>query len=196
MKAVLLEPSAKNLSWGVDTLARAGVSDFAKLSARRVVWRAGYVESFTAEELDAQLSAGIAFLPVTRALDFDAAAQIAKLRALGIPKGVTVFLDVEGSGLFADSVVSKINAWASAMIAAGFEPGLYIGAGCPLSDAQLYSLVVVRYWHSVSRVPDPRLRGCCLRQLRPNDVSPTGLDVDVDVVEPDYLGGLPTACSA
>jgi hypothetical protein len=63
----------------------------------------------------------------------------------------------------------------------------------PLTDDQLYALPLIkRYWHSVSRVPDPRVRGCCVRQIRPNDVKPTGLDVDVDIVEPDYEGGLPT----
>ncbi len=186
------EASAENLTWGVDTLATLGVLDFRALYAARVRWRAGYIEKMTLAELTAQLQEGVAFMPVTYALDFDAAAQIAKLHALGTPHGVTVFLDVEGMNLDAASLTLRINAWARSMIAGGFEAGLYVGAACPLSDAQLYALVVTRYWHSCSRVPDPLKRGCCVRQLRPNDVTPTRVDVDVDIVEPDYQGGLPT----
>lgn len=197
MRAVPAKPSAKNLEWGCDTLATLKAPDFDKLAARSIVWRAGYIEKITAEELNAQLTAGIAYLPVTLALDFNAVAQIAKLKALGIPEGVTVFLDVEGHGLDPFALIGHINSWAAMLQATGYEAGLYIGAGCDvLSDVQLYALKVTRYWHSVSRVPDPKTRGCCIRQLRPNDVEPTGVDIDVDVVEPDYEGGLPTFCAA
>ena len=196
MRAVLAEPSARNLTWGCDTLATLTSPDFVKLAAARMVWRAGYIEKTTVAELSAQLAAGIAFLPVTYALDFDSTSQIARLKALGIPRGVTVFLDVEGVGLSPATLIVKINAWAAAMVAAGYEAGLYVGAGIPLSDVQIYALAVTRYWHSVSRVPDPSVRGCCIRQLRPDDVSPTGADVDVDVTEPDYEGGLPTLAAA
>lgn len=196
MKAVRAVASAACLMFGVDTLQTVGAVDFAKLAAARVAWRAGYVEKITAEELEAQLAAGLAFLPVTYALDFDAAAHVARLQALGIPKGVTVFLDVEGTGLDAATLGPKINAWAADMRAAGYDPGLYVGAGCPFTDAELYALGVDKYWHSVSRVVDPALRGCCVRQLRPNDVKPTGLDVDVNVCEEDYMGDLPTFAAA
>ena len=196
MKAVKAVASAIALTWGVDTLQTVGAPDFAKLADARVAWRAGYIEKTTAAELQAQLAAGIAFLPVTYALDFNAASHVAKLQALGIPKGVTIFLDIEGQNLDPTVLIGKINAWAFSIRQAGYDPGMNVGAGCPLSDAQLYALDVDRYWHSCSRVPDPKVRGCCVRQLRPNDVTPTGLDVDVDVVEPDYEGDVPTLAAA
>lgn len=196
MRAVLATPSAVALTWGCDTLQTVTPPDFAKLAARGVTWRAAYIEKTSAAELADQLAEGIAFLPVTYALDFNAASHVAKLQALGIPKGVTIFLDVEGQNLDPTALTSKINAWAFSIRQAGYDPGLYVGAGCPLDDAALYALDVDRYWHSVSRVPDPKLRGCCIRQLRPNDVKPTGLDIDVDVVEPDYQGDLPTFAAA
>lgn len=196
MKAALAEPAAQNFTWGCDTLATLGTLDFSKLAALRVVWRAGYIEKVTAAELSAQLAAGIAFLPVTYALDFDAASQISRLQALGIPKSVTIFLDVEGVSLDAATLITEINTWARAMTAAGYEAGLYVGAGIPLTDVQIYALAVTKYWHSVSKVPDPSVRGCCIRQLRPDDVAPTGVDVDVNVIERDYEGGLPTLAVA
>ncbi len=196
MKAVTAVASAIALTWGCDTLQTVTPPEFAELAARGVVWRAGYIEKTSAEELAEQLAAGIAFCPVTYALDFNAAAHVAKLQALGIPKGVTVFLDIEGQNLDPTVLINKINAWAFSIRQAGYDPGMYVGAGCPLNDAQLYALDVDRYWHSVSRVPDPKVRGCCVRQIRPNDVKPTGLDIDVDIVEPDYEGGLPTFASA
>lgn len=196
MLAMKVEPSAKSLTWGVDTLRTETPADFAKLKAARVMWRAAYIEKITAQELADQLAAGIAFMPVTYALDFNAGSHVARLEALGIPKGVTVWLDVEGSNLDALDIITKINTWAAYINAAGYEAGLYIGAGMPLTDAQLYALPLVkRYWHSVSRVPDPRVRGCCVRQLRPNDVYPTGIDVDVDVSEPDYEGDVHTVAA-
>lgn len=196
MLAMKVEPSAKNLTWGCDTLQRGSSLDFQKLRARSVVWRAGYIEKITVEELADQLAAGVAFSPVTLALDFNAAYHIIRLRALGIPQGVTVWLDVEGVNLDAPSIIGKINTWAAAVNGAGFEAGLYIGAGMPLTDDQLYALPLIkRYWHSVSRVPDPKVRGCCVRQIRPNDVQPTGLDIDVDIAEPDYEGDLHTVAA-
>lgn len=196
MLAMKVEPSAKSLTWGVDTLRTETPAEFAKLRAARVMWRAGYIEKITFKELSDQLAAGIAFSPVTYALDFNAGFHVARLEELGIPKGVTVWLDVEGSNLDAPSIILKINAWAATINAAGYEAGLYIGAGCPLTDAQLYALPLIkRYWHSVSRVPDPKVRGCCVRQIRPNDVHPTGIDVDVDITEPDYLGDLHTVAA-
>jgi len=42
----------------------------------------------------------------------------------------------------------------------GYDPGVYIGFGVPLTSQQLYkSLVVRRYWRSFSSVPDVLTRG-------------------------------------
>jgi Domain of unknown function (DUF1906) len=196
MRAERAPTSAATLTFGVDTVATLTAANFAAL-APRVSWRAGYIERITEAELAAQLAAGIALLPVTFALDFDSATTIARLAALGVPRGVTVFVDVEGANLDAASLVASINTWARALRVAGYDPGIYVGAGCPLTSDQLYGdLDVDRYWHSCSRVPSPNVRGDCVRQLRPNDVSPAGVDVDVDIIETDYLGDTPTLAVA
>lgn len=197
MKAVLATASAVSLTFGCDTLATLASPDFAKLKSRNISWRAGYIDHVTPDELDAQLSAGIAFSPVTYALETDPSHTLARLAALGIPKGVTVWLDIEGSGLGVTDITNRINAWSKAVVGAGYQAGLYVGAGCPLSDAQLFSLpYVTRYWHSCSDVPNVRARGYCMIQLTPNDVFVEGEDVDVDVVQRDFKGGYPTFAAA
>ena len=198
MLAVKALPSARSLGFGVDTLATLTGPMASALSAQGVVFRAGYIDHVTPAELAAQLAAGVMFSPVTYALEFDGAHTVARLQALGIPRGVTVWLDLESvpASLGHAELVAKINAWARAVIAAGYEPGLYVGAGCLLNSAELYALAVVRYWHSGSEVPAVDVRGYCMRQLRPLEVLVAGVVVDVDVVEPDYKGDVPTFAAA
>jgi hypothetical protein len=197
MRAVLAAASAVTLTFGCDTLATLAAPDFAKLAARGISWRAGYIDHVTPDELAAQLAAGIAFAPVTYALEVDPSHTLSRLAALGIPKGVTVWLDIEGSNLDAASITTQINAWSKAVVGAGYQAGLYVGAGCPLSDAQLFALPYIsRYWHSCSDVSNVRARGYCLIQLTPNDVTVEGEDVDIDVVQRDYKGGYPTFAAA
>lgn len=194
MRAVKAQASALALAFGIDTLATLTSSQALALRAFRVSFRVGYIDHVTPAELAAQLDAGIAFSPVTYALEFNPAHTLARLAALGIPKGATVWLDVERVSAPLDKarLVSSINTWARALVAEGYEPGLYVGAGCPLSSAELYALAVVRYWCSASNVPGVDVRGYCMRQLRPLEVVVAGVVVDVDVVEPDFKGGVPT----
>lgn len=193
MKAVLATASAVSLTFGCDTLATLATPDFERLKSRNISWRAGYIDHMTPDELEAQISAGIAFAPVTYALETDPAHTLARLAALSIPKGVTVWLDIEGSGLDVADITSRINAWSKAVVAAGYQAGLYVGAGCPLTDAQLFALPYVnRYWQSCSDVPKVRARGYCMLQMTPNDVTVEGEDVDVDIVLRDFKGGYPT----
>jgi hypothetical protein len=197
MRAVLAVASAVSLTFGCDTLATLTAPDFTKLKARGISWRAGYIDHVTPGELAAQLAAGIAFAPVTYALEEDPAHTLSRLAALGIPKGVTVWLDIEGSNLDAASITASINLWSQAVVGAGYQAGLYVGAGCPLGDAQLFALPYVsRYWHSCSDVPNVRARGYCLIQLTPNDVTVEGEDVDIDVVQRDFKGAYPTFAAA
>lgn len=194
MKAAVAVASAVSLKFGCDTLATLTAPDFARLRAAGIVWRAGYIDHVTPTELEAQLAAGIAFAPVTYALELDAAHILARLEVLGVPKGVTVWLDIERvkDALDAADITARINACSKALVAAGYQAGVYVGAGCPLDEAALFALPYVsRYWHSCSDVPRVRARGYCMHQHRPNDVIVEGEDVDVDTVEPDYKGGLP-----
>lgn len=192
MRTVLATPSAVSLRFGCDTLATLTPPDFARLAASGIAWRAGYIDHVTPAELAAQLAAGILFSPVTYALELDPLHTVERLAALGIPDGVTVWLDIEGAGLVAPTLIAKINAWARAVQVAGRQAGLYVGAGTPLDANALYALAVTRYWHSVSDVPNVARRGYCMRQIRPDDVIVDGVDVDIDIVEPDYKGDLPS----
>jgi len=190
MRAIKAVPSAINLTWGVDTLLTLTRESAISLVTKGCVFRAGYIDHVTAEELADQMSVGMAFSPVTYAGEFDGAHCVARLQALGIPEGVTVWVDVEGQGLEVAETIARVNAWANSVQAAGFEAGMYVGAGCPLTPNQLTNLAVTRYWHSCSRALEPA-RGYCMRQLRPDDVLVAGVKVDVDVVDPDYCGDVP-----
>lgn len=192
MRSVLATPSAVSLRFGCDTLATLTPPDFARLAASGIAWRAGYIDHVTPAELTAQLAAGILFSPVTYALELDPLHTVERLAALGIPDGVTVWLDIEGTGLVAATLIAKINAWAKAVQVAGRQAGLYVGAGIPLDKNQLYALAVTRYGHSGSNVPEVDRRGYCWRQLRPLGVIDAGIVLDAGIVEPDYKGDLPS----
>lgn len=191
MKAARAIPSAATLTWGVDTLAPLSREHFIALVRRGCSFRGGYIFDITPLELANQLTAGLSFFPICRAMQLDGPACAARLKELQIPLTVTVWCDVEGMGLEAPSVIARVNAWAAVIVAAGYEAGMYVGAGCPLTARELSDLAVTRYWHSCSRALCPD-RGYCMRQLRPDDVFVAGVKVDVDIVEPDYRGDLPT----
>ena len=119
----------------------------------------GYLGYMTPERLRMVLRQGLAFMPVTTAGEYEdgAADECAQLRALGIPKGVTVWLDLEGMKAYKTSppdLIAKINAWADAITAGGWMPGLYVGAPQPLTSRELYQLRVVRYWWGLGKPVD------------------------------------------
>ena len=195
LRAIKAVPSAKNLTWACDTVLTLSKGDYIALLGKSVTVRIGYIDLVTVQELEDMTSVGMSFMPVTYALEFDPAHTLARLAALGLPKGVTVWLDVEGVNLEPMTLIAKINVWANAVVSAGYEAGIYVGAGCPLTSTQLTWLAVSRYWHSCSRALEPE-RGYCVRQLRPNDVTVCNRDLDMDVIEPDYHGDLPTVAAA
>lgn len=187
---------AATLLFGVDTLATVSKTDALALVAKGAVFRLGYIDKVTPEEIADGQSVGLAFGPVTYALEFDGAHTVARLQALGIPQGVTVWLDVEGQNLDPGVMMSKIDTWAKTVQAAGYIAGLYIGAGCPLTEDQLQALAVTRYWRSVSRVVQPTTRQTCMIQHRPPNVMVAGKLVDVDTIEADFEGAVPTFAAA
>ncbi len=158
-----------------------------------------YLGSVTADGLAAILAAGLAFMPVTYADQFDGAQTVAEVKALGLPAGCTVWLDVEsiGPAVSVPTLISQINAWANAVSAAGFQPGLYVGANSQLTSQELYQLAVVRYWHSLSMILDRNGQlaepscGFCCYQLYPT-VNWAGVDVDLDFIQQDFQGRLPS----
>jgi hypothetical protein len=105
----------------------------------------------------------------------------------GIAKGVTIFCDLENiaPGAAASDVIDYCNNWAAAVSAAGYVPGLYVGANCgfPLG-AQLPALNFTIYWESCSNVPTVA-QGYCMSQYPcsvPRGTAPNVVTVDVDTI--------------
>jgi hypothetical protein len=114
------------------------------------------------------------------------------LLALGVERGVTHVLDVEGTtSASTNDVITYINAWATAM--RGSDPSaslcLYEGWGIPLSSDQLYgALIPSLYWASSPHSLAPAKRGFAICQVIEN-ITIAGIQVDVDVANADHLGG-------
>lgn len=196
---------------GVDSLpfSRGGTQEQAKaLASRGVDFFVGYLGAMSAARLAHVLDAGLAFMPVTFAGEyFDGAAdEIAQLKGLGIPLGTTVWLDLEGEKSWrwdAADLQRLINAWAKAISAGGWLPGLYVGSPQPLTGPELARLAVVRYWKAPSLVLDrngkdwsePPGVGWCMQQMWPQGVfRDTGVFVDANIIGEDRKGRVPTWC--
>jgi hypothetical protein len=107
---------------------------------------------------------------------------------VGLPPGMNLWLDLEGiaAGTPAQTVIDYCNAWFAPVAAAGYVPGLYVGANCILDSDDLYwDLNCQHYWRSGSTVPDVAVRGYQLFQR-----IPPGSDIDQDVTKTDNLGGM------
>lgn len=160
-----------------------------------------YLGAVSADGVAAILAAGLAFMPCTYADRFDGATTVDQMRALGMPAGCTVWLDIEGLPICPPAIdpqvlIAKVNAWCDAVAAAGFMPGVYIGSPQPLTSAELYALHAVRYWRAPSRVMDRHGQlaepACawCMFQAWPSRMW-AGVWVDVDFVYEDYRSRLP-----
>jgi len=166
-----------------------------------------YLGSVTSYEVDTILNADLAFMPVTFGLKHGTPLHQAlglmygdrsskQAKAIGIPSGATVWLDLEDCTGTAQEISAFVNAWASVVKGEGFMPGLYVGAGAVLSSAELYALGVVRYWQSLSKEIDQRGQlaepncGWSMIQLFPS-VTIEGVFVDVDVIQQDYKNRVP-----
>jgi hypothetical protein len=116
--------------------------------------------------------------------------------SVGLPSGVTIWLDLEGplASTPAENVIAFVNAWAGQVSTPGYNyvPGLYVGFQDILTSDQLYwRLRLKSYWSSASTVPDVAQRGYCMIQsLAPSPVD--GISIDRDVVQYDNFGGLPS----
>lgn len=156
-----------------------------------------YLGSVTPSEVQGILAAGLGFLPVTYADQFDGAKAVSQVKALGLPVGVTVFLDLEGIGAVTPaSLIAQVNGWATQIKNALYIPGLYVGANSILNSQELYGLGVERYWKGLSRIVDrngllaePEC-GWCMLQLFPTTTR-GGISVDIDVVQSDFQNRLP-----
>ena len=163
---------------------------------------AGYLGVINKERVQFIVDAGIGYLPVTLAGEYNdgAADEVASLRNLGIPAGVTVFLDLEGLSAFrTDPVVlaDKINAWADNIAHAGYIPSLYVGVPQPFTSNELWKLRVQRYWKGQGSLRDrynaltePTGCGFCLTQMYPSHPR-GGVWTDSNMIGCDFKGRTP-----
>ncbi len=195
---------------GVDSLpfSQGGTAAQAlALKATGVDFFVGYLGAMNAARLKYVLDAGLAFMPVTFAGEYTdgASDEIAQLKALGIPAGTTVWLDLEGLKAWHTDppvLIDLLAKWANAIIAGGWMPGLYVGAPQPLTGKELYSLPFTRYWlgigRCVDRTGDDAYPACgwTMRQDWHGQATGmmwrnTGVFVDTNAIQCDHKGRLP-----
>ncbi len=147
------------------------------------------------------LAAGLALMPVQHVRrpgwaptaqlgETTGAAAASNAAAVGFPTGVNVWCDLEGvaAGTGAEDVIGYCNAWYATVSAAGYVPGIYVGAQAILTGPQLYDLKFEHYWKSESRVPAIPVRGYQMVQtLVPEPVN--GIGIDQNVTQTDNKGG-------
>lgn len=166
----------------------------------RYVARAQASLNLSAQEATDILNAGLALMAVqhVRAPGWspnqalgqqDGQEAAVMVQGIGFPLGVSVWCDLEevNAAAQAQDVMAYCRTWHQAVRAAGYSPGLYVGAGALLSGQQLFDLPFQHYWRSASRVPDIPNRGYQLVQLSPT-IQLNGILVDVDVAVPDVQG--------
>ena len=172
-------------SWLVDCDTTLTAQTAAGLRAAGAAGVLRYLGALSPTELALILDAGLLCGLVTFADQWDPASVRAELQALGVPQGVCVAIDVESVHETADVVASRIDACSAAIASLGLLPALYVGADQPLDAAQLYARQTVRYWRSMSLVPEPRC-GYSLAQGPTTVIA--GVKVDIDYPRPDYYG--------
>jgi len=109
---------------------------------------------------------------------------------VGFPVGVNVWCDLEGVGnsVSPQDVIDYCQAWYTAVNAAGFVPGIYVGFGTKLTGQQLFDLSFQHYWKSQSTVPAIPERGYQLIQFLPSTTA-FGVAIDLDITQTDGKGG-------
>jgi hypothetical protein len=120
-------------------------------------------------------------------------------RWMGIAEGCHLWCDWEGARAIAAGVLygrEYLEAWAGAVLAAGYRAGLYVSVPQPLSGEQLYGLRgYTSYWGAAqSGLPVPLPRDYAIRQSMPTTIA--GVLCDPDVMAPDLLGELPVLWAA
>lgn len=194
---------------GVDTVATITRPQALSLAKHGYSFVVRYLGGITAGEVADIFFAGLAlmlvgysrsvgWLPTAALGSSDGVSAVAHLKALALPKGLTVWCDLEGMGGTAADTVAYAEAWGEQVNAAGYVPGVYVGAGIPLDSQQLYALNNIHaYWHSCSEVPNVDRCGYQMYQLNPpniifaKDAGVAALAVDIDVIQQDHAGRLP-----
>ncbi|MHC8306387.1 glycoside hydrolase domain-containing protein [Pseudomonas sp. PB3P13] len=109
---------------------------------------------------------------------------------VGLSPGLNVWCDLEGvaTSATAQDVIDYCSAWYNSVSAAGYVPGLYVGANAVLNGQQLYDLPFEHYWQSCSEVPAVAVRGYQMVQTFVQN-SVNGVGIDDDTTQTDQLGG-------
>lgn len=163
---------------------------------------AGYLGAMNAARLGYLLAAGMGFLPVTFGGEYEDGPldEIAQLKSLGIPPGVSVFLDMEGLKAFKTDpakLIAMIDAWATSIAAGGWVPKLYVGVPQPLTGDELWHLKVKGYWKGQGSVRDrfnalAEPTGCGWQMTQMYDSVPRGgVMVDANMIGRDFRLRLP-----
>lgn len=181
---------------GVDTDVNLSPAECRTLKNLGYKWRGGYLDEMTPQELFGQVeSAQLPLLLYTYANEFDPQHTLDRLRALGIPAGAHVVLDLEGVTLAPDVLIGKCDAWGEGLLNHAFLPTLYVGAQPILTSKEISELAVYRYHQGASRLRDRNGelaepdRGYAMIQGRPvNVVLPEipGKPFDIDYHRLDY----------
>lgn len=205
MRVVDLNPGATvfdslQFSQGGTPAYALALSRFAKAVAL-------YLGVATKKQAQAVLDAGMGILPVTLASEYKDGGtdEVAQLRNLGIPQGVTVFADMEGLSTFnakPQTVMDALDAWAKTITDAGYTAGLYVGVPQPLTSRELYMRPLIkRYWRGQGSIRD-RYNGLaepdcgwCMTQAYPSQTV-AGVLVDFNQVTQDYRGRVPSVVVA
>lgn len=190
---------------GIDSLgfSQAGTQSQAVMLAESGIdFVVGYLGVINRARIDFVLNAGMAFMPVTLASNYDGSKSVSQCKELGLTSGVTTWLDLEGKTAYdtpPDVLMNKCDdQWAAPVQAAGYEAGIYVGSPQPLTSVQLYSMRFTRYWNALSREADksgnlaePKC-GWCMWQMNDSVMwKNTGVFVDVNVIGKDFAGRLP-----
>jgi len=177
------------------------------LKTSGVVALALYLGAVTPAILKKVLDAGLGYMPVTFGGEYEDGAddELVQLKALGIPKGCCVWLDMEGLKAFKTDpakLISMLTAWANKIEAAGFIPCLYVGVPQPLTSDELWKLPFRRYWKGQGSVRDrfnnlaePTKCGWSITQMWPSHTR-GGAWVDSNIVGQDFLKRSPTMAVA
>lgn len=190
----------------------AGLQRTAKaLRAAAVEGVALYLGVATPDHVQACHAAGLYVLGVTLAGRYDGDLAVAQAHRLGLTAGApggsggtSLFLDVEGKTAYEtapDALTASIKGWALKVAAAGYLPGLYLGAPQPLTSEELYALPVHPYWKGQGSARDRNGHlvepacGWCMHQAYPS-VMRGGVLTDGNQVQQDFKGRVPAVCAA
>jgi hypothetical protein len=187
---------------GTDSVTKLNQAMASNLKNAGMDFAVQYLGSVNAQGVADILSAGLLFCPVTYGDQFNGPTTVTELGSLGLPSGISVWLDVESvHSVTAAALISEINAWGDAVNNAGYIPGLYSGPGALLTSTELYDLHVRGYWRSQSIIADRynvlAMPACGYQMFQcfPS-LNVAGVNVDIDFVQKDYHNRLPYFVSA